>query len=229
LFIVGSVWRTGGLWFYLHLFLENVMSQMIESMESRILLSASVAVIKQDLKNLAAERSVAKADLTSALAQFKADVATVKADVIAVHPTSAQKAALTKLETAGTLQSSKYKLKITTILTHGSTAATNLATALTNLENHPTSSTILANAEKDLTALQNVFSTTAVTAVESSAATTVVTLDTDFTGVGAVVPTALSDVNTAEGHLQGDLTTLSTVASTIQTDIAKLADDLDFA
>ncbi len=101
------------------------MSQIIESMESRILFTASVMVIKQDLSALASEGVAAKADLKAALTAATADTKTVKADVVAAHPTSAQRALLNAYTKDEKAAAAKYKVTVSGILASGTRAAQN--------------------------------------------------------------------------------------------------------
>jgi len=106
------------------------MSQMIESMESRMLLTASVAVIRQDLFTLGAAAITAKAEVTADLATAKADVKMVKADVKAADPTKAQKAVLNTFVKDESKIVANFKTKNNKIISSGTSAGASLVSAL---------------------------------------------------------------------------------------------------
>jgi hypothetical protein len=202
------------------------MSQMIESMESRLLLHASVSVITQDLGVLTADGAAAKADLIAALAVAKADVKTIKADVVAARPTKAQRAVLQTLQKDESAATAKYKKTISAILSAGTRDGAKLETALKSLLKHPSSLAVQTKVAVNLAALQSAFSSAVVTPVETDASNTVTAVDTDLDAVAAAVPSTTTDVGTTEGHFATDLITLSTEATAIQSGIATLAADL---
>jgi hypothetical protein len=183
-------------------------------------------VIEQDLTTLTAEGVAAKADLKAALATIKADEKTIKAEVISTKPSKAQKAVVAALGTAETAATNTYKNTITKILNSGKSAGGKLESALKSLKKKPTSLVLRAKVEADLTALENVFSDTVVTTVETDASTTVTSVDGDLDAVATAVPSAQTDVNTAETDLATDLGTLSGQATLIQSEIATLALDI---
>ena len=155
-----------------------------------------------------------------------ADVKAIKADVAAAHPTRAQKKALSVLETAEASAVKKYKAKIDTILAVGKADAVHLASLVVSFEAHPTRSSLAAKVSKGLTALENVFSSTVVTTVETDAGLAVDAVDADLNALASAVPTAGADVATAETHFASDLVTLSSDATAIQGDIAVIAADI---
>jgi hypothetical protein len=208
------------------LFLGDFMSQMIESMESRILFHASVAVIKQDLAILTAAGAAAKADLKAALAVATADVKTIKADFVATRPTSTQRKVLQTVQKDVQTASGKYRRTINAILGAGTRSGAHLESLLLNLKAHPTSLVIQTKVNLTLATLQGIFSSEVVTMVETSAGAAVASLDTDLDAVVATVPSTQTDVTTTESHFATDLLTLSNQATAIQSDIATLAADL---
>lgn len=202
------------------------MSQMMETMESRTLFTASAGVILADLDAIKATGVAAKADLNAALNTAKADTKTLKAAVLATHPTAAEKAPFNKVLKDETIATVKFKAKITTILSAGTRSGDHLLAALKSLKAHPTSIVLKAKVQADLALLQGIFSSTVVSTVEANAAATVSNLDADLNAVATAAPSTQTDVNSFELHLAADQTTLSTQATAIQAAIAHLATDL---
>ena len=95
------------------------MSQMIEFLESRTLLSASATVIAGDVAAVKAAGTSAKSDLASAVAAAGSDVKAVKAAVAAAHPTPAQKKQLAALQKSESSAAAKERQKLGTILAAG--------------------------------------------------------------------------------------------------------------
>lgn len=200
---------------------------MIESMESRVLLTASAAVIEQDVANLEIAGTNAKADLKTALIAIAADVKVVKLTVAAAHPTATQKSALHTFANAEVIAAAKYKARISGILGAGYADGVRVDTLLKTLEKHPTNTTLLARVQAAVAKLANVFSTTVISTVESNASAAVTTVDTDLNAVAAAVPTASTPVGTLESALGTDVnTTLPADATAIQGAISTLATDL---
>ena len=202
------------------------MSQMIESMESATLFSASAAVITQDLAALKAAQVKAKADLTSGFSAVIADAKAVKGDVAAAHPTTAQKQLLITLAKDEKAAVAKFKKSILGLLASGARDGTHLVPLLKNLQAHPSDAGAQSKVQAGVTTLQGVFSPQVVTAIETSAAATVAGVNTDLDAIAASVPSAQANVTAAKTHLATDLETLATEATGIQTAIATLAADL---
>jgi hypothetical protein len=202
------------------------MSQMIETMESRLLFTASPATIKQDLLSLTAEGVAAKADLTAAVAQIKADQKTIKAVAVLAHLTKTTRPVLSTFQKDENAALTKYKNTISTILSTGKRDGSKLETALLTLEKHLNSATVQTRVSLDLTALQSVFSNQVVSTVESDASAAVTAVDTDLNAVATAIPSTSTDVGIAETNLAGELSLLSQQASTIQGEVATLATDV---
>jgi len=199
------------------------MMRMMEQLESRVLFIASEGVILADLSAIEAQGVLAKSDLKSALATATADVKGIKTAVADASPTTADKQALVSLEKAVAAGETTYKLRVTNILNSGKNDG---VTLLANLKAHPNSAVIQAKVQAAFNALQGVFSNTVLTNVETNAANTVNTIDTAANALVTAVPSTLSDVGVLEGNLAGDLTTLSTQGTAIQSAIAQLGIDL---
>ncbi len=202
------------------------MSQMIESIESRLLLTAAPEVILADLGALKATVVASKADLKAALNTAKADVKALRTSVTAAHPTAAQRAPLNTLVKDETAAVVKYRARVTGLLNSGTREGLNLLAALKNLKAHPNSIVFKAKVTTDLALLQGLFSTTNVSNIESNATATVGILNTDLNAIATAIPATQSAVHTFNTDLDNDLTTLSTKATDIQTGIATLANDL---
>jgi hypothetical protein len=199
------------------------MSQMIESVESRILFIASAGVIEADFEALLAAGLTGKVELKASVAQANADTKAVKAAVAAAHPTSAQKATLGRLAKDAVSTIGKYKAKVSAAYSSGDHGGTALLSALEGLKAHPTSAAALAKVDADVAKLQALFSDTNITTLENAASSTVTTLDTDLNGVATAVPSASTATGTFETHLAADLTSLSTDLTGIQTALGNLA------
>jgi len=202
------------------------MMRMMEQLESRVLFIASEGVILADLSAIEAQGVLAKSDLKSALATATADVKGIKTAVADASPTTADKQALVSLEKAVAAGETTYKLRVTNILNSGKNDGVTLLAKLKNLKAHPNSAVIQAKVQAAFNALQGVFSNTVLTNVETNAANTVNTIDTAANALVTAVPSTLSDVGVLEGNLAGDLTTLSTQGTAIQSAIAQLGIDL---
>ena len=113
------------------------MSQLIESIESRILFTGSAFAIEHDLAVLKAEVTASNADLTAALKAATADVKTIKADVVAAKPTSAQKAAFSTFQKDELSDAAKYRQTIAKILTTGTRDGLHLQSVLISLKATP--------------------------------------------------------------------------------------------
>ena len=92
------------------------MSNIIESLESRMLLTASATQILMDEAGIKGAGLQAKADLKTALAQIVVDDKMIAYDVKTVRPNATQKAALKVLLTGEASLAAKYKNTINKIL-----------------------------------------------------------------------------------------------------------------
>lgn len=202
------------------------MSQMMETIESRILFTASAGVILADVSAIEASGVAAKADLKAALSTAKADIKTLRAAVLATHPTTTEKAPFNTLLKDETVATVKTSAKVTSILAAGVHSGEHVLAALKSLKAHPTSVAIKAKVEADVAVLQGIFSNTVIANVEASASTFVTTLDTDLNAIATAIPSTQADVNAFESHLAADQTTLATQGPAIQAAIAQLATDL---
>jgi hypothetical protein len=199
---------------------------MIESMESRVLLSASVSVISGDLAAGSAALTTAKADLKSAVKTAAADIKAFKTDVKGEKLTAPQKSALSSLEKAEASDAAKLNSVIGKTLATGTVRGAQLEADLKSLSAHPTSAKIQAKVTAALTKLQGVFSTTVIATLENDASTAISVVDTDLTAVGTAIPSTAAAAATAESDLTKDLNTFSTDATSVENVITALATDL---
>jgi len=202
------------------------MSRMIESMESRVLLSASAGVIEGDLAAGSAALATAKADLKSAVKIAAADVKAFKTDVKGTKLTATQKSALSTLEKAEASDAAKLNSVIGQTLATGTVRGAQLEADLKSLSAHPTSAKIQAKVAAALSKLQGVFSTTVIATLENDTSTAISVVDTDLTAVGTAIPATAAAVATAESDLTNDLNTFSTDATSVENVITALTTDL---
>jgi hypothetical protein len=202
------------------------MSLMIESMESRVLLSASAGVIEGDVLRGAGALLGAKATLKSVIADAALEIKAFKTDVKGVKLTPTQKSALATLEKDEASDASKTKSAIGKILAAGISKGTQLESALKALLAHPAKTANQVKVAADLAKLQAVFSATVISTVENTASADVTVLDTDLATVATAIPSTQATVNTTQADFATDVTTLSDYATTIENAISTLATDL---
>lgn len=208
------------------------MSQMIESMESRRLLSASVAVITGDLEALAADARAAKIELPAALATSKADLKALKVDVATAvkQLTKTQKVAdkkvLNTLVKAESKDLAKYKSKAAAIFSSVDRSGKTLVAELKSLVKHPGNKAIEKKIVASLGKLENAFSSPTVATLELLVSTAIGDIDTNLNALATAIPSTQADVTTAESHFATEQTELDTGLTTTATDITKLVGDV---
>ncbi len=202
------------------------MSLMIESMESRVLLSASVSVLEADFRSGSAAITAAKANLKSAVKEAALDVKGFKTDIKGLKLTATQKSALTALEKAEASDVLKATVTISKILATGTLRGAQLELALKSLVAHPAKVAIQLKVDNALTKLESVFSSTVISTVETQVDGYVSALDADLAAVATAIPSTQTTVNTTTSDLAADEITLSTDATTIANAITTLATDL---
>jgi len=202
------------------------MSLMIESMESRVLMTASGGAIESDLKAGALALKAAKSDLHAALAEAAVDVKGFKTDIKGLKLTATQKLALATLEKTEAIDAAKVTAGIGKTLASGIVRGLQLEADLKSLEAHPTKTAIQVKVAAALVKLEAVFSSTVISNAETEAATAVSTLDTELAAVGTAIPSTQTTVTTSESDLAGDLTTLSNDSTSISSALTALASDL---
>jgi len=202
------------------------MSLMIESMESRVMLTASAGVIVSDLASGAAALATAKANLKAAVKEAALDVKMLKADTKGVKLTATQKSALTTLSKAEAIDAAKVSSTITKTLASGKLRGAQLEAELKALKAHPTSIAIQAKVATALAKLQGVFSATVISNVQSQVSAAVITLDADLTSVATAIPSTQSTVSATQSDLANDQVAFSVDTAAIQNAITALAADL---
>jgi hypothetical protein len=202
------------------------MSLMIESFESRVLLTASTGVIEADLAAGGVALSTAKADLKAAVSAAALDVKGFKTDVKGLKLTSTQKSALTTLEKAEAKDAAKAAAGVSKAISTGTIRGLQLELALKSLAAHPTKTSLQLKVEAALVKLQDVFSTTVISNAEIDASADVSTLDTDLAAVGTAIPSTQITVSAMESQLTADETTLSTDATALVSAVTTLSTDL---
>ncbi len=199
---------------------------MIESMESRVLLTASVGVIEGDLAEGTAALKGAKADLKAGLKEAALDIKGFKADVKGVKLTPTQKAALTTLEKAEAKDAGNVSALVSKILGNGVARGAQLESALKGLVAHPTKTSAQLKVAAALVKLEAVFSGTVISNAEALVGADVTSLDTDLAAVGTAIPSTSGTVSTTQIDLSDDESTLAADATSITNVITTLATDL---
>ena len=210
-----------------HLTLETQMSRMIESMESRVMLTATSGVIELDLVAGGSALVTAKADLKAAVKEAALDVKGFKTDIKGLKLTSPQKSTLVTLEKAFASDEARTSAAIGKVLATATTRGIQLESALKSLAAHPTKTAIQSKVTGALVKLEAVFSSTVITNAQADVSAAVITLDTDLSAVATAIPstqatvtTTESDLSSAEATLTVDATSITSAVSTLTTDLS---------
>jgi hypothetical protein len=204
------------------------MNRMIQPLENRVLLSATLATLTAD-----------SAAVTSAIAQTKAAVASLHAAEVSLHSsvvadvkateTKSQKSANLKLNAALTRADNTAAAKITAaesalfaIAKAGSAASVSLGKQLIA---HPTKTSIQTAVTKEITKLD-----TAIAAKELTLSTvttnTLAAINAVYSDVVIEDPTAASDVTTGQAGVATAESAYTTTAGTVATAVTQLTTDL---
>jgi hypothetical protein len=206
------------------------MKGMIEPLESRTLLSASLpsqaAPVATDVSALTAAAKVAVADVKNAAKLAAADAKALKADL---HRLKGQPLDAALLKTFQKQEAAAVKTlmaDVSTLVHNGSATFKRLVSDVTKLAKNPSNPTFQSNVSSDLVALAALAISSPTTKIISDATGLQQTLNSDLDALAAANPNdaqVQTDVAKAKSDLTTTSTTLQNDANTIVADVKALA------
>ncbi len=184
------------------------MTQLIETLEMRTLLSANPANVPTDIANLKAAAHTTLTDLKAAQTTFKNDLAPIVADLKRLNGNSANAGLLTKLKKDGLGSLSRLTTDVKNLVNTANHDLNRILADQRALLRRPTSTVFLGRLVSDLAVLRQYSSTLQIKVVAD--ATTADDLEeTDLT--------AISTANSGDAQTQTDVTKAKTDSAKVIT------------
>jgi len=204
------------------------MSQMIQTLERRMLMSVSAATLSADLSNIYTDAAAAMSAHDARHNAAKNDITAIADDLKGLD-TKANRASNNKLvatlESEGAVNHLKILADQAVFLT---TAKVDSVLGLVygkGLLNHPTSTAFQKLVAKDITNL-NTNVPARLTTLQTELTNATNTFDTNMNAIGAANPTLSSLISAFETDVAAKTATYSAAAGKVGTDASQMATDL---
>jgi hypothetical protein len=204
------------------------MSQFIQSLESRVLMSASSATLSTDLSTIVADATTTRAASKSLQSTALSDERIIAADLRGLSNKSSNRVLLLKAQVDEARLFSRTAVAEANLLITGSARSRHAVGDGRILLAHPTNASLKAHVAGHVTNLNTVIPAE-LNVLQSDVANLVQTWVADLNAIAAANPgssTLAAAVQTAQNDVSTHAGALTSAATKFQTDIAILGNDL---